>query len=234
MISSYQPGIFDHIVFLLLAIGLPAVSLSRGKQSLADIHWDTPTKLSLYYSNGLVMLAGAFTVMAIWYFNQRPLAQIGLRPSLIDAEIILWSLLLCGLYAADTIWKLTPGQLEKTLQRQRKTTPFLPSNGKELRHYLFLAFSAGIGEEILFRGFMITYLLALLGNGTMGLSVALIVSAVVFVIGHLYQGAEAVVRIFIGALLFGWIYILSTSLLIPIVIHLIIDLLGGLLAVKYR
>lgn len=98
----------------------------------------------------------------------------------------------------------------------------LPQTKKERLAFTFVAATAGICEEIVFRGAMAVFLLALPFEFSIG-TVA-IISAVIFGIAHYYQGAKGM----LGAGLFGYaifnIYVASGSLLLPIVIHLIIDL----------
>ncbi len=51
-----------------------------------------------------------------------------------------------------------------------------------------------------------------------------------FAFGHLYQGEKAVMKILLMAILFGWIFLLTNSLLLLILIHFLVDVLGGYLA----
>lgn len=59
---------------------------------------------------------------------------------------------------------------------------------------------------------------------------AIIIPACMFAFGHLYQGEKAVMKILLMAILFGWIFLLTNSLLLLILIHFLVDVLGGYLA----
>jgi membrane protease YdiL (CAAX protease family) len=62
---------------------------------------------------------------------------------------------------------------------------------------------------------------------------SILLPAFVFSVAHFYQGVKAVVKIFILAIIFGYIFIYSGSLLIVMILHLLVDAIGGLLTMKY-
>jgi membrane protease YdiL (CAAX protease family) len=57
--------------------------------------------------------------------------------------------------------------------------------------------------------------------------------AFVFSIAHFYQGVKAVIKIFVLAVLFGYLFVFSGSLLIVMILHFLVDAVGGLLTIKY-
>lgn len=85
-----------------------------------------------------------------------------------------------------------------------------------------LALTAGICEEVLFRGFLLWYLTPVLG--VVG---AVVAGAVVFGLGHAYQGKAGVMKTGIVGLLAGVFATLGGTLLWPIILHAAIDLQGG-------
>ena len=87
-----------------------------------------------------------------------------------------------------------------------------------------------MGEEIVYRGFMITYLSELLGEGGWATAATLIVPALAFGVAHFYQGGRAVVKIIAMALLFGFFFYRTGSLWPLILLHTAIDAVGGLLS----
>jgi uncharacterized protein len=52
----------------------------------------------------------------------------------------------------------------------------------------------------------------------------------VFAVSHLYQGIWAVIKILIVAILFGIIFWYSKSLLLVVVLHVLVDLVSGLVS----
>ena len=62
----------------------------------------------------------------------------------------------------------------------------------------------------------------------------MLVPGVAFGLVHLYQGWKAVAKIFFVAVTLGAIFLLTRSLLVPIVLHVTLDLVGGLTALGMR
>ena len=85
------------------------------------------------------------------------------------------------------------------LPELRKATQFLaPSNLFELLIFMGLAASAGICEEIVFRGYLQRQFAALTKN----IAAGIVASAIVFGASHLYEGPERMIIIGVfGALL---------------------------------
>jgi membrane protease YdiL (CAAX protease family) len=82
--------------------------------------------------------------------------------------------------------------------------------------------NAGVGEELLFRGFMP---LAIAGF-KVPFEIALILSALLFAACHLYQGPVGILATGFAAALLTAAYIVTGSLLFVIAIHVAVDLLG--------
>jgi membrane protease YdiL (CAAX protease family) len=101
----------------------------------------------------------------------------------------------------------------------------LPVTTKQRWLVVGLSFTAGIVEEAVFRGLLIA------GGVALGLSVyaAAALSLVLFAWGHVYQGRAGV----IGALTFGFVFtalfLITGSLLFPIILHVAQDIVAFLL-----
>lgn len=95
----------------------------------------------------------------------------------------------------------------------------------EVAHFRALSVTAGVCEEILFRGFLIAFLVPFAG-----VSGAVLVSSLLFGLGHAYQGTGGIVKSgVIGALMAGF-YLLTGSLLAPILVHAMVDWGSGQIA----
>lgn len=88
------------------------------------------------------------------------------------------------------------------------------------------AVTAGTGEEIVFRGLFIAA-----GTGVLGLPTwaAAVLSAVLFGAGHRYQGLRGMITTGCAAVVFTVLYALTGNLLVPIALHVTIDLVSLLL-----
>ena len=89
---------------------------------------------------------------------------------------------------------------------------------------MLLSVSAGICEELIFRAYL--YTLIDTHIGTVG---AILLSSIVFGLWHIYLGWNEVLRTGImGALLCG-VYIFTGNIVIPIILHIFVDVYSGLI-----
>jgi uncharacterized protein len=99
---------------------------------------------------------------------------------------------------------------------------FFPATSAERRWFAFLCVTAGICEEILFRGFLLQYLHVF--PWTLNLTLALLIAAVIFGLNHLYGGVGGVVGGAVAGVLLGLLFVLTGNLLLPMVLHAAMDL----------
>ncbi len=223
-----------HILFVVLGILLPAaLFFTAGKRSgNQSVFWSGGLKLRMYYANGLLLLSLAAMVTIVWYYTGRPFTELGLGwgapPYDTLAVAILFAFLL--LYGVDLYGEI--GNPDRQLETRTKFRQlgFLPVNGSQYLHFLFLCVCAGVGEEIVYRGFMITYLRDLLGaTEPWAIVTTLVLPAMSFGMAHFYQGTHAVIKIVAMALLFGFFFYRTGTLWPLILLHTAIDAVGGLL-----
>jgi membrane protease YdiL (CAAX protease family) len=107
----------------------------------------------------------------------------------------------------------------------RSLTFMLPVTPSERLRWVLVCLTAGVCEELLYRGFLLQYLRGhLYGGPALGLTLAWLLSSLIFGFGHFYQGAAGVVRTTIAGLMLGLLAILTGNLLLPIVVHCLLDL----------
>jgi hypothetical protein len=112
--------------------------------------------------------------------------------------------------------------LEHVRQRTRHLERMLPATGRERSWFFALAVTAGICEELLYRGYIIWYL-----SHWFAIWPAAALAAVVFGIGHAYQGWRGVITTaFVGAFLAA-VYILTGSLYPGMIMHALMDAHSG-------
>jgi uncharacterized protein len=108
----------------------------------------------------------------------------------------------------------------------------IPRTAGERRAFLGLAVTAGVCEEVLYRGVLLAVAAALLpGLGPVRL---VLVAALVFGLAHLYQGALGMLTALVLGGGLAILYLGSGSLLLPVLYHVLIDLRMLLLAVERR
>ena len=98
----------------------------------------------------------------------------------------------------------------------------LPQGILERLVWIPLAFSAGICEELAFRGYLQKQFHAM--TGSVGLAV--LIQAIIFGVGHLYEGVGPVLRIMLFGVLFGLLAVWRKSLRPGMIAHTWADIFG--------
>ena len=97
----------------------------------------------------------------------------------------------------------------------------LPVTKKEKREWKLLSLSAGITEEIQYRGYLFFAMQLLFPD--ISIWIVLAVSSAVFGIGHIYQRKE-VYKPLLAGIYFGFLYIVLGSVIPVIIVHTLQDL----------
>ena len=86
---------------------------------------------------------------------------------------------------------------------------------------------AAFGEEIIFRGYMVSRLADLFGTARMGLVLSVLVASLAFAFAHGYQGWAGLLSSFITGLAFGFLYVrMRRNLWANVLFHGINDTIG--------
>lgn len=105
--------------------------------------------------------------------------------------------------------------------------PLLPQRPVELLLWIVLSASAGICEELTFRGYFQRQFAALTHRPWL----AVLLQALLFGIAHGYQGIQAASRIAVFGALFGLLALWRQSLRPGMIAHALTDLLSGLFGI---
>jgi membrane protease YdiL (CAAX protease family) len=169
----------------------------------------------------------AIAALALWAKAGRPWADLGLRAPegwrLALAVVLIAAL--AGLNAVQiTTVRARPATRERlrALFIDRKLDDILPHGTRELGWMYALSLTAGVVEELLFRGYIIAVLAPILSWWG-----AAVVSVAAFGVLHAYQGRAGIVRTaVVGAVI--TLFVAATGSLIPaMVLHALIDVGSG-------
>ena len=229
----YDMNTWDHVVAAVICIIAPVLAYTSRRVRVEEIQLEPEDKIRLYHSNALLLIVFALVVITLWRIPGRSFYGMGfdwphyhpLLPVILAAIFIFYGLDIFLQYGLKR-WRI------RTLKNKSLTTTFIPRTTNELIHFFFLAIAAGVGEEIIFRGYLIHYLLSWTGNEPMGIVTACIISSALFAFLHGYQGTRSMIKIFFFAMLFAAIFVYSQSLLIVMVVHAVIDMLSGWLGIS--
>ncbi len=183
-----------------------------------------PDRVIMYSQTMLMQWCGFAVLIAGWFFLDRSWDLLGLVGWSMAGYLIGGSglMLLVGVfgYQIFLIRKLNWEEKSRQLQGLGDIAYALPRTRREYIFSNFVSMTAGIVEEIIYRGFVI-WVLALF----MPLWAAAIVSSLAFGVAHAYQGWEGVLKT--GALggLFAVIYLVTGTIWIPVLLHAVLDML---------
>src|SRR3989441_323010 len=89
---------------------------------------------------------------------------------------------------------------------------------------------AALGEEFVYRGYLLTRIAQALGDGPRAWLGALAVTSILFGVGHRYQGASGMITAGLAGFAFGVLYLASgRNLLVSVIAHGTTDTVGFLL-----
>ena len=227
------PHWIDHILAFILCVAIP-LNARQNAVALSKIVFSSEQKKQFYISGSFSLLIMGAVVMTVWLLFKRPLSEIGLTQPVDIQSWWLLAIIFLLIYLLDAFVSfLSKNEFDKTMEDFKKRTPFLPTKKSEFPEYLLLCFSAGVFEEIVYRGYLVNYCWYLFDGFSYQRSLSVLVPAFVFSVAHFYQGTKAVIKIFILSLFFGYIFINSGSLLIVMLLHLLVNAISGLLTIKY-
>jgi len=228
------PHWVDHVIAFVFCIALPLYAARQRTQGNSLLNFSSDQKKRIYISGSFSLFIMGVIVVSVWLIFNRPLPELGLtQPG--NFQTWWWlAIIFILVYLLDTVVTLSSKKgIDETVENWKKRTPFLPTKKSELPEYFLLCFSAGIFEEIVYRGYLINYCWYLFEGSNYQQMIAVLLPALAFSLAHFYQGAKAVLKIFFLAVFFGYLFIYSGSLLIVMILHFLVDAVGGLLTIKY-
>lgn len=137
----------------------------------------------------------------------------------VSALMGLMAGLLIGLIAPVIIVRRNAQAAEKQLEKIRF---LLPTTTAQRWLFVLVCVTAGVAEEWIYRGFLLHYLVGVL-PGANGWWIV-VIAAAMFGIAHAYQGKTGTVLTGVLGFIFSVLYIRMGSLLLPMILHALVDL----------
>ena len=215
---------FDHVLVVLFALVQPFFSVFSFRRYVA--RGPDADRIRLYRRTLALEWSALAVLGAGWIALGRSGAALGF---VAPAGMGFWAgaalvvLLLAVLVQAwRSARRLDEAGRRKQISALGKLVHFLPRTGRDYRYFALLSVTAGIVEEILYRGFLLWYL-----SLHLPLWAAVLASSIIFGAGHSYQGPAAAMRTGLAGFAFAILYVASGSIWLPIVAHAAVDLLQG-------
>jgi membrane protease YdiL (CAAX protease family) len=155
--------------------------------------------------------------------QQWPGPVTGLVVLLVLAFVVVSTRALRGgalLEAADPVRR--PGEGRHSEPAGHATLALLPRTAGERRLFTMVGITAGVCEEWLYRGFFLAVVAAL--GGGLPTGVLVVVAALAFGLAHAYQGRVGVLTTALLGGVMAALYLETGSLLLPVLLHALIDL----------
>lgn len=226
-------ALVDHLMIVLLFVVQPIQGAYAYRRYVARIEAGAPPALVKQYRiTLLVEWAALAALMIAWFALDRPLGALGFAsPGGTGVYVGLLLLLAMTVYLVFA-WRrasaATPDERAKFAASLGNLRHFMPHDRRTYRTFFWLSITAGIVEEILYRGFVFWYL-----GQFLPVWAVVLVSALAFGVGHSYQGASGIVRVTLVGIVFGGYYLLTGSIWLPIVAHAVLDILQGAMLLEY-
>jgi uncharacterized protein len=224
------PIALDHAFAVLLAVFFPLRAALFGYRRLVAAEPVEVPRVRMWLYRQGIAIQWTLTAVAIllWAWQRRPWGALGVVPrptwGLLGATVVFTVLVL--LVLAQRRRALDDDEaLEHVRLQTRNVARMMPRSGEELRWFARLAITAGICEELLYRGYLIWYL-----TSWMSVVPAALVASVVFGFGHAYQGPRGIAITSVVGVLMSAIYLITGSLFASMVIHALTDLYTGYMA----
>jgi uncharacterized protein len=221
--------LLDHILLITITLIWPIAEWRwYYPRSVRTITAGVPGARARLYRN-CVAPQWVFTacVIALWVYRERPWSALMLgpsKPARLGIALALAAMVLVALWLqrralfARANW---PTLVRRSLSH---ADPLRPRTEGDYRGMFLVALTAGVCEEILFRGFVTWYFQAFWPGTRMGLVVAIVISAILFGFAHIYLGLRNVKGTIIGGLFFAALVLLAGSLVPAMIVHAALDL----------
>ena len=221
------------IMLGVIIIGLPIESEIAQRIFKPAIEKGSPQARFNTYLYSIASLWGlALPILIIWQVEGLDWAALGFQWN--------WGLSLLGVCVASGLivafFALQAWQMYSSARQRRAYSEalrdsggahyFMPVTSRDHRVFLGLGVTAGITEEIIFRGFLIwvfSYVMPIWAAG--------LVSHFFFTLMHRYQGLAGMVQVFVIGAVITALYLIGGSLWPLISLHIAVDVLN---AITYR
>lgn len=223
-------SLLDHLFVLLFAVVHPIAGAIGFRRFMRRVGPGTSAERMRLYRKTMIshwlLLAVA---LSIWAVSGRGWTTLGLG---FDVDLgfamgVLLTLLGISILVLQlkSVAAADDRAIERIAGRFGDLEVLLPRSRPELWRFYQLSLTAGVVEELLWRGFLIWYLVQYLP-----LWLAAVVCTLGFGVAHAYQGSKQLPAVTLAGGAFVVLYLLTGSIWLPIVLHAAVDVLQGRLA----
>jgi membrane protease YdiL (CAAX protease family) len=224
LLSSWDAWLLTFV----LVVVVPAYGYFRFRRFAAGGDEILPTRVKVTLYGRIVCSQWVLVAAMMWVVRRHGLSLGDAGERLADTRLTLLTtlalLLALAIVSAIVLLRIRrakPQTLRAGAGRLRK---MVPAFGVEMAAFAVVCLTAGICEELLYRGWLVTFLRAATGS----VWAAVAIGAIVFGIGHAYQGVLGMLRTAFIGLQLAILFAAVDSLIPGQVLHFGFDLLAGM------
>lgn len=215
------------VLTFTLAVIVPTLGYRRFRQFLARGDQVVPLRRKLTFYGRVVCLQWSLVAAMVLILRRHGLSAGDAGERLGDAPltfiVTLALLLVLAVVSGIILWRLRCAQPAALLAAVGRLRRMMPASGVEMAAFALVCLTAGVCEELLYRGWLVNILRVATGSTW----VAVVAGAIVFGIGHAYQGVKRILRTAFVGFQLAILFVVLGSLIPGQVLHVGVDLLAG-------
>ena len=219
----------EWLLLAHLLVFFPVWELIQGGSVRQRLQADPTRKVPLYRTICAQLWLPTILLLALYSSGVLSVSEIPvLIPMNLGQAIALLGVLAVLIYFGISLHRVVHDAdiRKQTADALRDQAWALPVNRREAVWFIGpVSLSAGICEELLFRAYLIPWL-----DQALPIWAAVILSSALFGLLHAYQGPAGIVRTGAVGLVMALIFVATGSILIPIVLHFVVDAYAGALS----
>jgi uncharacterized protein len=219
--------IFGHLLAAYAVLAAPWLGRYWYQKARRRIASGAPdAKVRLYRGLAVEQIVSTAVVLFIWRGGQVPATSLGL----VAPRSWGWNMATLVVIVGALAWsafRLRPKAAKIRKQLEASIGALLPDSHPERSWFGAISVGAGISEELCFRGFLFYYFTMYVPQ--LSTLEKVLLTSLCFGLGHIYQGWRGTVSAGILGLVFAGLYVMTGSLLLPVVIHAAVDARGLLM-----
>lgn len=219
------PTFIDWILAAAFTIALPAWGVATWPAYVASAKGNRPgVRVRAYLEMIVVQWSLSLLVLAWWAVCARPWPTLGLGDPFVTNAPWIVVVAIAGLaaYHVHAIAKVPLEELAKAQAGLGEVIHVMPRGPLERRLFHIVSVTAGVTEELIYRGFVPCLLATFVAPW-----IAIVVATVLFGLGHTYQGPAGIVKTGVVGGLMAGLTLWSGTLWPAMVLHAIVDVHGG-------
>jgi uncharacterized protein len=223
-------SIMDHLIAVSICFISPLLSYWDFKKRLKDVeNGKAYNRIKEYSYTMAIMWSICALTFITWQVQGYELSALGL---VYKMNLASWIIVGIGSFLT-VIFMIESKKMRGASKEQTSETyehfgdliQILPHTKHELKLFYGTSITAGVVEEIMYFGFLLWYMSQL-----MPFWGAVVFSVLFFGFAHIYQGMQNVIKVTAISAVLMTVYLLTDSLLLPIILHALFDMSQGKLA----